>query len=307
MGSEVAKVLADLGMGGFATFLDFPHHDVHPGIDPTQVTLPGPFVVCVMGASRGIGAGIAHAYARAGVSGLVLASRRVSGLEQTAAECREINPSIHIDIIPCDITSDSSVRDLASKTQSKFGRLDVLAINSGFSGKPEPKVTETPTDVFVNATNVNYVGTFLCAKYFIPLLVSTEDGAKAIIAVNSVATLITRGVMASPSYCVSKTAQFRLMQMIHEQHHATDGLVCYTMHPGGVATELALSTAPEFLHGYLTDSPELCGAFCVWLTKDREHHWLSGRFSSVTWDTEQLDAKKQLVVEKDLLKLSLGA
>ena len=53
----------------------------------------------------------------------------------------------------------------------------------------------------------------------------------------------------------------------------------------------------------LTDGVELCGAFCVWLTKDaKEKLWLSGRWVSATWDTEELTAKRDGILEKDLLK-----
>ncbi|KAK0862315.1 hypothetical protein LTR87_016628 [Friedmanniomyces endolithicus] len=302
--ASVKSLLAGMGIEKFAGFLDAPHHDVHSAIDPAKVKLPSSYTVCIVGASRGIGAGVAHAYAHAGATGLILASRRVSGLEQTAAECMKINPNVHIEIIPCDITSDSSVLDLASKTKSIFGRLDVLVINSGFSGVLQRRVTETPSEDFIQATNVNYIGTFLCAKHFIPLLLSSEGGAKAIIAINSVASLIIRGPISSPQYTVSKTAQFRLMQTIHEEYNSTDGLLCYSIHPGAVASEMAHDSAPQYAP-YLVDSPELCGAFSVWLSKDRSHEWLSGRLGSVNWDTAELDAKKDVVVEKDLLKLTI--
>ena len=54
-------------------------------------------------------------------------------------------------------------------------------------------------------------------------------------------------------------------------------------------------------------SVELCGAFCVWLTKDvRETLWLSGRWMSATWDTEELIARKDDIVQKDLLKARIA-
>lgn len=56
----------------------------------------------------------------------------------------------------------------------------------------------------------------------------------------------------------------------------------------------------------LVDEPSLCGAFCVWLTKDtKETRWLSGRFLSARWDVEELMGKKEEVIEKDLLKMRM--
>lgn len=56
----------------------------------------------------------------------------------------------------------------------------------------------------------------------------------------------------------------------------------------------------------LTDDVDLCGAVCVWLTSKYEDiQWLSGRLISATWDLDELLAKKEQVIEKDLLKFAL--
>ena len=59
----------------------------------------------------------------------------------------------------------------------------------------------------------------------------------------------------------------------------------------------------------LVDDVGLCGAFCVWLTKDRRERsmqWLSGRFVSANWDVDELLAKKTEIMEKDLLRWQVG-
>lgn len=254
----------------------------------------------------GIGAGVATSYAKAGATGLVLAARRVSGLEDTAAQCKKINPSIAIEIVPCDITKPEDVANLADETKAKFdGRLDVVVVNSGFSGPIQAKVTTTDPKDFQNAINVNYVGTFLSAKYLIPLLLATELGAKAFVAVSTLATMIIRGPFANTTYTVSKAAQLKLMENIHEEF-VGEGLASFSVHPGAVWTELNSEYTPEAFKSFFTDSPNLCGAVCVWLTKDgNERHWLSGRLVDAGWDVEELAAKKDEIVEKDLFKLQL--
>jgi NAD(P)-dependent dehydrogenase (short-subunit alcohol dehydrogenase family) len=296
--------MSNWGTDSANAFIAKTHKDIYDAIDPTKVELPSPFVVCVVGASRGIGAGIATAYAKAGASGIVLASRRVTGLEQTATDCKAIKPDIKIAVVPCDITSVESVKLLANETKRHFSRLDVLAINSAFSGPCLTRITDNEPADFINATNVNYIGPFLCIKYFLPLLLSSPDGRKTIFAVSTLATLLVRGPIANIQYCVSKMAQLRMLEMVHEQYRE-EGLLVYNVHPGAVASEQALETAPESFVKYLEDSEELCGAFAVWLTKDDERKWLSGRLCCATWDTGELESKKDEVVTKDLLKLSL--
>ena len=44
----------------------------------------------------------------------------------------------------------------------------------------------------------------------------------------------------------------------------------------------------------LTDPPELCGGFLVWLTRDphgEDKMWMSGRFLSASWDPDELKAR----------------
>lgn len=49
--------------------------------------------------------------------------------------------------------------------------------------------------------------------------------------------MIIRGAVCNPKYCVSKLAQMRLLEMIHEQYHG-EGLAAYALHPGAVQTEM---------------------------------------------------------------------
>jgi hypothetical protein len=53
----------------------------------------------------------------------------------------------------------------------------------------------------------------------------------------------------------------------------------------------------------LTDDVGLCGAFCVWLSKEKRM-WLNGRLVSATWDVDELMEKKENIVAEDLLKIS---
>ena len=296
---------SDWGTTAIGQFISKKHHDIYPAIDASKAKLPKPYVACIVGASRGIGAGVAFSYAKAGATALVLASRRMSGLEETAKICKDLNAGIEIEVRSCDITSAESVSNLAAATKTKFGRLDVVVVNSGYSGPVALKITETDPTTFQNAINVNYVGTFLCAKHLIPLLLETKNGAKAFIAVSSLASLIIRGDIANTQYCVSKAAQLKLMEHVHEQY-ADEGLSSFAIHPGSVASEMADETTPDSFRPYLVDSPELCGAFAVWLTQEKKKSdWLCGRLLSANWDVEELEAKRDSIIGQDLLKLSL--
>lgn len=236
----------------------------------------------------------------------MLASRRTSGLQATAKECQALHSKINCETVSCDIASSASVAALADHIKSTFGRLDIVIVNSGYSGPVVLKLEDTDPETFQNAINVNYVGTFHCAKYLNPLLLSSPDGLKNFIAVSSLASLIVRGPIANAQYCVSKLAQLKLMEHVHEEYHS-QGLKAYSVHPGAVETEMARESAPEEFLPFLRDSEDLCGAFCTWLSKGGEgRDWLAGRLLNGKWDVGELERRREEVVRGNLLKVGLS-
>lgn len=111
-------------------------------------------------------------------------------------------------------------------------------MNSGYAGTMEVDITRTPLDSARTAMEVNYMGTFYAAHHFVPLLMKSENGAKAFFAVGSLAAAIVNGPIANAQYCVSKTAQAKLVEHIHEQYRE-QGLLAVTVHPGAVKTKMA--------------------------------------------------------------------
>jgi len=81
--------------------------------------------------------------------------------------------------------------------------------------------------------------------------------------------------------------------------HVDDGIKCFALHPGGVATELGLNM-PEAMHAYLVDDPALAAALCVWLCSGQAD-WAKGRYLSATWDVGELTAMKDTIQTDDLL------
>src|SRR5947209_5657803 len=76
-------------------------------------------VAVVTGASRGIGAAIAHALASEGAA-LGLASRSGDDLGLRDVVAR-----------PCDVRKEREVESVIGATVERFGRLDVLIVNAG--------------------------------------------------------------------------------------------------------------------------------------------------------------------------------
>ena len=159
-------------------------------------------------------------------------------LQEVKAKISLIDERIRVSSVTCDTTSDTSVASLAHKVRQEFGRLDVLVHNAGFSGPLTLLMASgSPTD-FKTAFDVNCTGVYLAAHYFIPLLLASPQGAKAFIAVSSMAAHMTNGPVANHGYCVSKMAQMRLVEFMAEQYGGK-GLFAVAVHPGGVKTGFA--------------------------------------------------------------------
>jgi NAD(P)-dependent dehydrogenase (short-subunit alcohol dehydrogenase family) len=80
--------------------------------------------------------------------------------------------------------------------------------------------------------------------------------------------------------------------------HGADGIKCFALHPGGVATQLGLAM-PTAMHEYLVDPPELAAAFVIWLSSGQAD-WAKGRYLSANWDVDALAALRPGIESNDL-------
>lgn len=272
----------------------------------------GPFVVCVTGAGKGLGFHISLAYAKAGVSGLVISSRTQSDLDQLTAELKKVNPKLDVLAQICDTMKEDDVKKLVQATKDRFGRLDVCIANAGVISKylsdgSLPKGVMTDFD-FERVIDINLLGTVRVARSFTPLLLES-NGAKTFIVITSIAAHFTQSGLTPIAYNVSKQAVCNLVEHMENDHgREKDGLISYAVHPGAVLTPQTEHHSLEkgdIWAKALVDDIGLCGGFLTWLTKERRD-WLSGRYLAVTWDVDELKKKKDDIVAKDLLKFKMA-
>ncbi len=83
-------------------------------------------VICITGASRGLGAAMARAFDAAGAS-LVLGARNQEDLSVVAASCRDAVA------LPCDVREADQVNALVQGAVERHGRLDVMVNNAGLA------------------------------------------------------------------------------------------------------------------------------------------------------------------------------
>ena len=298
--------LPDVRYQAIRAFTKTLHHSPDEVTDPKLVTLPPGFSVCVIGASTGIGEHIAYAYAYAKASSITIASRNAEALVPVVERINSISPTTNVAVSGCEISAYDSVAKLASQLRDRIpSGLDCVITVPASSPPFSSDMTQDPPQENADAFLTNTVGTMHVAKAFVPLLLSKDHGAKTFLAVASLGSTLMRGFAAQPAYNTSKMAEIRIIEYLSEQF-AKDDLLAVAIHPGSVLTRMSAQHCPKEFQHYLDDEPGLCGAVCVWLSKQpRGMGWLSGRFVSANWDVEELVRRKAEVVEGDKLKFAM--
>ena len=162
-------------------------------------------VAVVTGASKGIGAGIAKAFAEAGASVVVNYASSREGAERVVRAIGERGGKAIA--IPGDVAKSADVRRLFEETEREFGSLDVLVNNAGiyqFDGLEE--ITE---DEFHRQFNTNVLGSILTAQ---EAILQFGEAGGSIINIGSVASEL--GMPTSAVYSATKGAVDSLTRVL---------------------------------------------------------------------------------------------
>ncbi|MEL6586405.1 MAG: SDR family oxidoreductase [Pseudomonadota bacterium] len=181
--------------------------------------------VLITGASRGIGAAAARAFATAGANVVLLAR----GTDAIAALAGEIGEKALA--IPCDVARWSEMSRAIGAAVDAFGSLDVLINNAGVI-EPIGPLIESDPDGWGHVIDVNIKGVYNGVRAALPIMVG--QGAGTIITISSGAA--HRALPAWSAYCTSKAGAKMLTEAVHLEHG--DTLRVMGLSPGTVATQM---------------------------------------------------------------------
>ena len=181
-------------------------------------------VVLVTGASQGIGAAIARAFADAvpGVR-LALVARQEKKLAAVAREC--VARGVAARAFVGDVSSESDVARVAAEVQAVWGGVDVLVNNAG-SFRPG-RLLETSVADFDAMIATNLRSVFLVTRAFAPAMV--RRGCGDIFNMSSIAGL--SAYPTSAGYCAAKFGVTGLSKVMRAELRDKGVRVC-TVYPG---------------------------------------------------------------------------
>jgi NAD(P)-dependent dehydrogenase (short-subunit alcohol dehydrogenase family) len=186
----------------------------------------------VTGGSRGIGAYLAVALARAGAN-VAVAARAVESLRETCAQIVSLGRRAFA--IEVEMTDVRSIQRAVETVEQSLGPIDILINNAGINiPRAATEVTEEQWDQILD---VNLKGAFFCAQAVARGMIARQSGK--IVNVSSASGLIPAHERAA--YGSSKAGLIMLTRVLALEwapHHITVNAVAPTF----VETELAAQT-----------------------------------------------------------------
>ncbi|HEO71584.1 MAG TPA: SDR family oxidoreductase [Candidatus Hydrogenedentes bacterium] len=189
----------------------------------------------ITGAGRGIGKGIALAFAKAGCD-IAAVARTGPEVERTAVEVGALGRESMA--ATCDVADGAAVERTVAAVLDAFGTIDILVNNAGYACfKPFEALS---IQEWHRTLDVNLTAAFLMTRAVLPSMKKHRSGR--IINISSVAGL--KPIEHQSAYCASKYALNGLTKVLAlelREHNIAVHAIC----PGGVDTQLAREAMPE--------------------------------------------------------------
>jgi 3-oxoacyl-[acyl-carrier protein] reductase len=199
-------------------------------------------IAVVTGGGTGIGRAISHLFAREGATVVV-------NYSQSQAEAEEVARDIcanggNAAAYRADVRREADVKGMIAEVERRWGRLDVLMNNAGWSTRvPHHQLDALTDEIWDRTFDVNLRGLFYCVRAAVPLM-RKQKGASI---VNLVSSAAFHAAGSSMAYAAAKAGALSLTKSL-ARVLAPDirvNAVC----PGLVRTRFAGWPEEAFEHG----------------------------------------------------------
>lgn len=238
--------------------------------------------VLVTGASTGIGAATAIAFARAGADIAIHYNRSTDAAEQVAEQARAHGSKVCT--LRGDVLNPAGPAQLVDRAADELGGLDVLVNNAGGLVGRQP-MAEMDDDFLQEVMSLNYYSTARACKAAIPYLRRSDAGA--IVNVSSIAAS-NGGGNGSVAYCAAKAAISGYTHALAKEL-AGEGIRVNAISPGVINTPFherhTSSDAMERMVGQIpmgrVGSPDECAGTMLYLASSDVAGFVTGQIVEV--------------------------
>jgi NAD(P)-dependent dehydrogenase (short-subunit alcohol dehydrogenase family) len=193
-------------------------------------------VAVITGGTRGIGRGIAEAFAAAGAA-VVLGGRSQAKGDQALGELGIGDRAM---FVACDVRRREDVENLVDQAAGRYGSADIMVNNAGGSDRFAP-VHEMTDEAWLNALDFNLNAVFWGSRRALRYML--ERGWGRIINISSV-----EGKQANKSavshYITNKHAINGLTKAVAFEY-GTKGITCNAICPGAIETDTMRELGPQ--------------------------------------------------------------
>jgi short-subunit dehydrogenase len=196
--------------------------------------------VLITGASSGLGAGMARAFAARGRD-LALCARRVDRLEELKAELTERYPNIRVAIAELDVNDHDRVPQVFAALGAEIGGLDRVVVNAGV-GKGAPLGSGK---LWANKATIETNLVSALVQIETALEIFTKQGYGHLVLISSV--LGNKGVGGvKAAYAASKAGLSSLGESLRAQY-ARGPITVTVIEPGYIESEMTAKAAKTML------------------------------------------------------------
>jgi short-subunit dehydrogenase len=199
--------------------------------------------VVITGASSGIGAATAVAFARRRAR-LALCARRFDRLQGVAEECRGAGAT-EVFIRKVDIGRPGEARGFISFALQHLDSIDILINNAGRGWRG--RLQDMTEQEVLSVVDTNLLGCVWTIQATVPVMVAQGSG----VIINVASVVGVRAMPYSAAYSASKYALVGLSHALRGELSGTGVKVC-TVYPGTTATEFGGGARSD---GFMTQSP----------------------------------------------------
>ena len=167
-------------------------------------------VAIVTGSSSGIGERTAQRLSALGASVVVNSASSV----EAGRAVSEALPGESL-YVQADISDREQCQHLLDATVERFGRLDLLVNNAGWTTLvPHNDIDALTDEIFLKTFEVNVFGTWFLTKMALPLLRESSDGH--VVTITSIAGL--RPIGSSIAYSMAKASLNQMTRLLAKSH-----------------------------------------------------------------------------------------